>query len=170
MGEDEIFSNQDSDSSDALGLFDSSVSSVGSDAFQDSTISTNELSGLLGIGLGFTGDNSANSLLSTTFQVDTSGVYALAGLFSGAEDVMNITLSSISGTLLDLDGSGLGPFYQEFSLSAGETYTLEASLAGSDFSGFGRGASIDFTFGVPEPTTAVLIGLGLLLTGMRRRR
>ncbi len=172
-GEDEFYSNSDSDSTVLLGRWDESVQSLGSGASQDTTIADDELGGRLDIGLGGSGENDASAGFSATFSVAQVGAYGLVGELIGFVETMQVSLASDLGMIVDIS-SGFGgndpggPFTETFVLEPGRTYTLAASLFGYDFSGFGDGATIEFAL-VPEPSTALLVGLGLAAIGVRRR-
>jgi hypothetical protein len=168
-GEDEYFSNSDSDQNDVFGLFDTGVSSVGSDASQTSMISTTEISGHLAITLGFSQESSAYSLFSVTFQANTPGAYAVEGLFGDTGDISQIMLRSTVSTLFDHHGYSGESFRESFQLGLGETYTLEATIRDENYSGSFSTPSLTFQL-VPEPTTGILLGLGLAGLGYVRRQ
>lgn len=172
-GEDEFYSNGESDSTKLLGLWDERVQSLGSGASQETTIGADELGGRLDIGLGGSGENDASASFTATFRVEQPGPYSVVGVMVGFVETMQVSLASDLGLIFSIASgwSGVdpgGPFSQSFQLQLGRTYTLTASLLGYDFSGLGDGATIEFAL-VPEPSTALLIGLGLAAIGSMRR-
>ncbi len=167
-GEDENYSNSDNDDTRTLGEWSSSVQSLGSDAWQHTYASADRLGGTIGIGLGGSGDNNASTRFEAFFTVGQQKMYALEGDMSGYVEFEVIRL--LAGDDVVFEGPfGQGPFRGAFMLEPGTTYHLYAEVAGADYGGTSNGATMSFAL-VPEPTTAVLLGLGLALAGIGARR
>lgn len=173
-GEDESFTNGETIPSSSPGRFDEEADSVGSYAFQSSDVTTDIIFGVGGIELGFTGDNSGRSDLLVEFTVPAPTQVRLFGDIStspgGFFDAAFVAFADPLGDLLRADAA-LGPvvFDELFALQPGTLYRLEARLSGQDFSGtssFGDWS----VFLVPEPATALLLGLGLAVLARPRSR
>lgn len=166
-GEDEVYSNGESQSSALPGVFDEDASSLGSYADQMSEVSSAVLSGQGSIGLGGSGDNDASSYLSVDFQVASSGTYGLLSELDvfGYVDEIYIEITEIGGVVLRHDYD-LGVFQDSFQLQSGTTYTLRASITGYDYTGTSNGGSWAFTL-VPEPGTGLLLSGGLIALAAR---
>lgn len=167
-GEDEYYSNGESDGTAALGVWNEYVVSLGSSAAQDTAIATDELGGEMWVGLGGSGDNDGSAGFKATFSVPVAGSYAIEGVFDGFLDQQEISLVSDLGTVFEIL-YGFGSFRESFVLEPGRTYTLSAQLFGYDYSGTSSGGGITFAL-VPEPSTALCVGLGLVGMALARRR
>ena len=142
-----------------LGAWSPSVRSYDTKAAQQSVIAANELAGLLSIDIGPSDFREARSELTTTFTVPAAGPYAIEGTFAGTAEVMYILLREIGvggSTIVTISGF-TGAFREALVLEPGARYELSASLLSATFNGK---SSIEFAF-VPEPSTALLVGLGL---------
>jgi hypothetical protein len=130
-------------------------------------------SGILG------GVASATSNLAMTLQIPVATSYTLTGELAGNWDASaSVQLVGPSGTLVGVFSSWQGEpslFAYSGVLEAGQ-YTLSASSFAcsselTNYCGQGYGSSyFDFAFVIPEPSTAILVGSGLVVfAGLRRR-
>ncbi len=174
-GEDVIVSNGNSIPSTQLGVFDENVFSLGSSAFQQSTVSPHLISGTGGNLLGGSGSNDGLSSMLVDFTVLQTGLFQLTGeisvnTFNSSDNTAQVILGSSGGDLLNevVFNNGTISFDESYLLEAGTIYTLDISIEGNDF---GLGSEGGWTVNlVPEPSTAVLIGAFGLAVGARRHK
>lgn len=163
------YANGQNQHSDEVGHFDGYANSVGSGAYQDSMVSSDELSGRGGIDFGYSDESSALSSLSVEFQVATTGTYGMLGEFEvfSFVDTSYIELLGPGGTIFHENGYGSGTFEESFQLLEGQSYTLNALIEGYG-GGTPGGGSWSFTI-VPEPGTGMLLAAGLAGVAGRSR-
>jgi hypothetical protein len=194
----EIVCGSDSDSDAAVGfdVFDSAVSASAPNgsafASQLSTLTSTLISASVhtnGFGSwfadGLTGSGSARSVFRVAFSAAEAVPYTIQGSLlagelsrSGSGAVTIALRVSGGGVLWETNGGSGLPSLIEFGRSgtlAPGDYILEASAfsAGSAEPAFNSsgGGVADFSFEfsiVPEPSTAMVLGLGLALLGLRR--
>ena len=162
---------EESISPDMSGNFSAAVNGwAGERAEQDSVISSLELSGSL-LADTTSVDSVANSWFEVEFQIDTATPFTLSSVY----DPNYPDGSFEAGAFVSFD-------FLPFCVSSFEvcnatgvlqpgTYVFGASLLGSGSHNFSNAATLDFSLVLaPEPTPALLLGMGLLgLAAMRRR-
>lgn len=161
-GEFEGYSDSDTASTMALGVWERGVYAVGTEASQLTRIAPDELGGRIEIRSGGTAYDEAEAAFGVTFSVPAARAYQIEAIFDGNAFDYLVALSSDLGTVFELTGYEENP--GAFLLEPGRTYDLEASVRGTSATG-----GITFSM-VPEPSTALLVGLGLAGLSARRRR
>jgi len=156
-------------------LFDSGVGELGGRlARQTSSFSSTRLDG---VGYARAGDGWgmgwASSTYSITFDVDTETPYTLSGQLFGGDHIRtfgSLSLSRGSTSLFEMDlPFGYHDFEQSGVLVPGR-YDLVAQARNSVGN---NGSLASFSFQlvtIPEPATALLLGLGLVALALRKRR
>lgn len=153
--------------------FSDSASLQGSVAAQDTTINPSSMSGSLSIQLdptGFPELNRAESLFGILFSVDAASSYELTALSTGSGGAPQVSLTDYTTSTVLFTTSSIGEIVDAGDLIADHWYQLWI-VAGSTTRGATEGVAFDFRVAaIPEPSTAIMIGLGMLMLTRFRRR
>ena len=150
-------------STNPSGPFNASVNGwAGEQAVQDSAISSLELSGSL-LADTTSVDSIANSWFEVEFQVDEATPFSLSSVYDPNYPEGSFERGAfVSFSFLPFCTSTFDVCNTSGVLQPG-TYVFRASLVGSGSHNYSNAATLDFSLVlVPEPSTALLMGLGLL--------
>ncbi len=142
-------------------------------ANQNTTVSTSAMSGTVDVVLDTPqpDSNFASSLFDVAFTAGAAELYSFTGTAaaSGPTDILAGLFDITTNTLI-FSFTTAGPHNSAGALTSGDQYLLRvySNLFGEGSAGW----DFEFTVGsnVPEPSTATLLGLGLLGLAIRRGR